>query len=267
MYPVPQSITFIRARLGNVSKSDATTHTESATKSVDTLCSTTSSPLKFVACFVIKLYAQCQQLMHYYGLYIYTSLLSSRLYDKPDSIQYTFEFPAILAYLNADAIELAAATDTTTIWGTTNIGAGKPFADTQAKWIWYHAGAQSSSSPDTAATFTATVMATAADFDDQGTAAAQLHIIVDDTADVYLNGAKVGSVQYGWRPYEYIGRPLSLTLAKGTNTLSIRAVNTGGPAGLIASLVSVDGNTVLARTNGAWTYRTDSKGAPGKSLD
>jgi hypothetical protein len=78
---------------------------------------------------------------------------------------------------SADAIELAAAESS--IWGTTNIGTGKPFADTQAKWIWYHAGAQSSSSIDIAATFTTTVIATA----DQGTAA-RLHIIVDNTADV-----------------------------------------------------------------------------------
>ncbi len=138
------------------------------------------------------------------------------------------------------------------IWGTANIGPGKPFADTQAKWIWYHTGAMSSSPPASSATFSATVLTAA----DQGTQV-MLHIIVDDAADVYLNGAYLGSVTAGWTAGGYTNRPLTFTLAKGTNTVSIFASNVGGSAsaaGLIASLVSSDG-TVLARTGSAWTYR------------
>jgi hypothetical protein len=145
---------------------------------------------------------------------------------------------------------------------TTNIGPAKPFFDIQAKWIWHHAGAQAGSSTDAAiaATFTTTITAAA----DLGTPVL-LHIMADDIADVWLNGAYVLTALAGWNPGGYAGRPYPLTLAKGTNTLSIRARNTGGPAGLLASVTSAAGSSVLVRTSGAWTYVTDFNGAPSKT--
>ncbi|EFJ43601.1 hypothetical protein VOLCADRAFT_96245 [Volvox carteri f. nagariensis] len=163
---------------------------------------------------------------------------------------------AVHLHVVGSCIELANAT--TSVWGTANIGPGKPFTDTQAKWIWSHAGADLGTSSGVRTTISTTVTAAA-----PGTQTL-LHLIVENFADVYLNGAFVTRLTGGWRnQQEYTNRPLQLTLAAGTNTLSVAAYGAsyGGRAGLLASLTSSDSTTVLARTSSDWTCSVDVVGS------
>ena len=171
-------------------------------------------------------------------------------------------FPCIVTramVVNTGAVEVATATNSR--YGTETIGAGKPFTDIQAMWIWVNSDTNTASTL-MRATFSTTISASA-----QGMQAL-LHLIVDDAAEIFLNGALIGSLQLGWLAsegkYAYINRPVRLTLALGTNILSVRVTNKAGPAALLASIFSSDGSTVLARTTGAWTYSVDAANAPGK---
>ncbi|GIL66362.1 hypothetical protein Vafri_19839 [Volvox africanus] len=130
-----------------------------------------------------------------------------------------------------------------------NVGSNKSFRDPQAMAIWVNAGASSYASTVTAATFTTTITIAG-----QATQAL-LDIMVDDIADVFINGANITTVKWGWRwSGDYTNRPIKINLPVGTSTLSLRVQNTGGPARVAAYLSSSDGNTVLTRTNSAWTY-------------
>ncbi|GIM17454.1 hypothetical protein Vretimale_20002 [Volvox reticuliferus] len=127
------------------------------------------------------------------------------------------DYLIICAYLSlhADAVEIYPAGSSP--YGTSNIGPGKLFTDTQAKWIWCNSAGGVSASIAIAATFTTTFLNTVAG------AEALLNIIVDDIAEIYLNGVYITKVQWGWNNAEdYTNRPVRLTLATGTNTLSIR---------------------------------------------
>ncbi|GLC37523.1 hypothetical protein PLESTM_000598400 [Pleodorina starrii] len=153
--------------------------------------------------------------------------------------------------LNSNSVELCAADKS--VWGTANIGPGKGFQDTQAMWIWAHAGADLPTSTALRPTLFSTLVTAA-----EGNTPVLLHVIVDDLVDVLINGALVASTRYGWvDAVQYSDRPLRLSLPKGTSTLSLRATNTGGAAGILASLTSSDGKTVLARTNSSWTYTAE----------
>ncbi|GLI71130.1 hypothetical protein VaNZ11_016217, partial [Volvox africanus] len=134
-----------------------------------------------------------------------------------------------------------------------NVGVNKSFSDKQAMAIWVNAGASSSASTLIAATFTTTITITG-----QATQAL-LDLIVDDIADVFINGAYITTAKWGWRWLgDYTDRPIKISLPLGTSTLSLRVQNTGGAAGVAAYLSSSDGKTVLARTNSAWTYTIDA---------
>ncbi|GIL88084.1 hypothetical protein Vretimale_13953 [Volvox reticuliferus] len=144
-------------------------------------------------------------------------------------------------------------------WGSSNIGPGRLFNDTQAKWIWVHAGAEIVTTNITSATFSTIIVSAS-----QGTQVV-LRLIVDELADVFVNGALVVSMKWGWDNSTYPGQPgvpVTLTLARGTNTISVRVTSTGGGAGLLASISSKDDGLVLSRTSSAWTYTVDAQGAP-----
>ncbi|GIL61618.1 hypothetical protein Vafri_16042, partial [Volvox africanus] len=160
-----------------------------------------------------------------------------------------------LPSLTPSCIELANAT--TSVWGTANIGPGKPFNDIQAKWIWSHAGADLGTSSGVRTTISTTVKV------EQASTRALLHLIVENFADVFLNGILVTRLQGGWRTQEYTNRPLQLTLAAGTNMLSVEAYGApyGGRGGVLASLTSYDGRNVLARTSSSWTCSVDQQGS------
>ncbi|GIL68365.1 hypothetical protein Vafri_21668 [Volvox africanus] len=151
------------------------------------------------------------------------------------------------------AIELGSSY---VVFAGPNVGSNKPFSDPQAMVIWVHENATSSASTLIAATFTTTIT-----IGGSGTQAL-MYLIVDDIAEVYVNGAYITTVAGGWLSREYTDRPVNITLPVGTSTLSLRIKNTGGPAGVAAYLISRDGSFVLTRTNSTWTYTIDAQDAP-----
>ncbi len=155
---------------------------------------------------------------------------------------------ACVARSAAEAVELVNASQ----WaGVQTVGVGKPFTDTAAKWIWSATGAQKSAPITSKPTFYTVVAAAQAGMQ------ALLDLIVDDVADIYLNGAFVRTISRGLLQAEYVDRPVTLSLAQGANLLSIRVTNKGGSAGLLASISSSDGRRVLSRTSSAtWSFST-----------
>ncbi|GIL88270.1 hypothetical protein Vretifemale_16206, partial [Volvox reticuliferus] len=148
-------------------------------------------------------------------------------------------------------------------WGSSNIGPMQLFTDTQAKWIWAEPNADKGTSAITTATFSITIVSACQETQ------VVLRLIVDDLADVYVNGALVVSMKWGWNNNTYPGtpgQPVTLTLARGTNTISVRATNSfGEAAGLLASISSKDDGTVLTRTSSAWMYTLYSPPPPSPS--
>jgi hypothetical protein len=162
---------------------------------------------------------------------------------------------------DADAVELFSASQ----WpGVQTVGAGKPFTDTAAKWIWIRSGAQDSASTAVRPTFYTIIPV-----QKLGTQLL-LHIIPADatTAEIFLNGVYISKVSKGLLLADYLNRPVRLTLNSSTaSTLSVRVfgMNAAG-AGLLASVTSLDGKTVLTRTDSSWTYTYDVPYLYGKEV-
>lgn len=80
-----------------------------------------------------------------------------------------------------------------------------------------------------------------------------LHIMADYQVAVFLNDVYIDTLNVMGSTM-YHGGPLRTMLSQGINTLSLRVVNTGGDAGVLASLLAADNQTVLIHTNSTWTY-------------
>ena len=79
---------------------------------------------------------------------------------------------------------------------------------------------------------------------------ATFHIIADDISDLRVNGKLVGDANGGW----WGGyAKLNTLLTPGRNVVQIQARNTGGPAGLLATIVDSAGS-VIAHTDGSWMW-------------
>ena len=136
--------------------------------------------------------------------------------------------------------------DPATEWQASFIGAPGTANLTGASWIWYPEGDPATSVPAGTRYFRRT-------FDVAAAGPATLVVTGDDTADVWLNGAKVSSsrrVADSWK------RATTVTVAAraGSNTLAIAAVNTSAsPAGVVAKLTA--GGTTLSTGTG-WKAST-----------
>uniref|UniRef100_A0A6C0LGL3 Uncharacterized protein n=1 Tax=viral metagenome TaxID=1070528 RepID=A0A6C0LGL3_9ZZZZ len=129
-------------------------------------------------------------------------------------------------------------------WGNS----GK-FPDATAKWIWYSPNAQSGAPINNNAPITFIY-----EYNHTGTTyiTAKVSAIIDDSGAWYLNSNKVGTISGGW------GGPaptFNITLAPGINYLQCSAINTGGPAGLVATVMY--NGRVLFNTNSSWKYTND----------
>ncbi|KAG5187449.1 hypothetical protein JKP88DRAFT_161948 [Tribonema minus] len=127
-------------------------------------------------------------------------------------------------------------------------GAASNFEDKTAKWIWTSPNARFSAAVGTydfAAQYK--IMSTTP-------VTATLHILVDNDADVFLNGSKVGSASLGFSAQDYARIPM--TLVWGVNDIVLHCTNTGvGPAGVCASLIDDASKTPLLHTEGSrWVY-------------
>lgn len=80
---------------------------------------------------------------------------------------------------------------------------------------------------------------------------ARMVFVVDDFADVFLNGARVGAGGGGWGKNGKLSE-VQLDLKKGMNSIEFHAKNGGGPAGIIAAAFNPAGAKLFI-TDKSWT--------------
>lgn len=140
---------------------------------------------------------------------------------------YTFAIPAT-------AVELGASLD---------IGVWPPmghFGDQSARWIWSDASAIASSVSRTV-TFTRS-------FWSPDPLTAEWHMIVDESADIYLNDQFVDHGWGGWWGAKYPTG--TAAVAAGWNRIRIVATNTEGPGGLVFALMN--GDSLIVHSDRTW---------------
>ena len=83
---------------------------------------------------------------------------------------------------------------------------------------------------------------------------AWMQIAVDNRAEVFLNGVKIGDAVGGWDPNDNLFIPMK-TVA-GDNHIQVKATNDGGPAGLILYVwdAVAEGNPVLLCSDASWWW-------------
>ncbi|GLC46760.1 hypothetical protein PLESTM_001921800 [Pleodorina starrii] len=141
--------------------------------------------------------------------------------------------------------------------------AASPFIDASAQWIWATAGALSDAPTNVIYIFEKSYNAPM-------TTDATLIGVVDNQCDVFLNGDLQGSLNAGWEGVPL--QPVSMTLGRGTNILSLQCVNVyaawlpTNPAGLIAVLRDSSDN-VLVRTDGSWAVNNTGAYSVGPACD
>ena len=133
------------------------------------------------------------------------------------------------------------------------------FADPKAKWIWAHSDGATydgwNNAPNLNEMYKFYTRVTVPEETN-----ATLHTIIDNYAIVSVNGEKVtGEIGGGWKSGPNYPK-IPIALKKGENDIDIKAWNTGGPGGFIASLITADGK-VLKRTNAEEWY-IESGGIP-----
>lgn len=83
-----------------------------------------------------------------------------------------------------------------------------------------------------------------------------MDMVPDDIGDVWVNGTYIRTLNTNWELKSYpTESAFSLSLLTGTNVISIHVKNNNDEAGVVASITSSDGRTVLARTSRAWNLR------------
>jgi hypothetical protein len=133
-------------------------------------------------------------------------------------------------------------------WGQQNCLAGH-----SPSWIWNDIGAASNAAVNTRATAITFVKVVAGPA--QGMSV-DMHVIVDNHADVYLNGLLlVPDANGGWNgsPHATIR---AARLNPGSNVVMCRAWNDGGPAGLLVVMVQSGTTTLVMETGASWGWTT-----------
>jgi hypothetical protein len=139
------------------------------------------------------------------------------------------------------AIQLGAFGFAGDPWGTAS-----NFVAPDAQWIWNASTAATSAEANVPITFSNQWWNQTSNNVD-----AILHVIVDDTATVSLNGTKLRDVEGGgWNTTSYPQIPVTLT--PGNNRIDIVATNSGGPAALLVALVRSSDKAVLLKSDSTW---------------
>lgn len=135
------------------------------------------------------------------------------------------------------------------IWNITQA----TFPDANARIIWNAAGAASSAGT---APNALPIIFSKAYYNQSGSPMpVTVYAMVDDTADIFLNGTAIGSIVNCC-----VVKKFNLTLSPGNNVLSFAAKNlntTNNPAGLLVTVVDA-GNNVLFHTDNTWTFSNSS---------
>jgi hypothetical protein len=123
-------------------------------------------------------------------------------------------------------------------------GGWNGFADRGAQWIWDEQNAAANAVTGRWMNYNRQINIDVPCF-------AIFHLIVDNEGELFINNVSQGAIAGGgWGTTNY--SKLKVQLATGQNNIRIRAMNAGGPAGLVGSLIRADG-VVLARTDRTWT--------------
>jgi hypothetical protein len=131
-------------------------------------------------------------------------------------------------------------------YGIPPFGTASEFADREALWIWNTPLAQFNAPFGQPIVFSKSINVPTS-------TPVIIHVLVDDTATIILNGVPLATVSNGWTTTSYPQIPA--TLQAGPNLLQITAINLApGGAGLLASVISVSPPNVLAHTDGTWTW-------------
>ena len=139
----------------------------------------------------------------------------------------------------------------TSPWNMTN------YVDQTAQWIWWnkYSGAPNSDAPIDAKPIRFQVLVPITGNRD---IPVMIHVIADNAPQganfVKVNGKLVGQItDGGWVTPNYTKLPTSL--APGNNLIEFDVQNTGGPAGLIASIINSDTFEVIANSGvGQWGW-------------
>jgi hypothetical protein len=120
-----------------------------------------------------------------------------------------------------------------------------------ARWIW------TPETRDQQNVFLATSLSL-----DKPPSAAALRANVDDRAEIFLNGQRVGDVS-GWKD-EAVFREIAALLKPEENILAVKALNGTGPAGFVAQLTTGASDNIAVTTTGpSWKcWETEPAGWP-----
>lgn len=127
-------------------------------------------------------------------------------------------------------------------------GSCPDFEDRTAKWIWNTPQGLSGVPIDTKPI----KFAKAFDNTQNSNLSIRINIIVDDLATVVINGATIGKARWGWPGSGKGTTILNGTFTPGRNVIEIYAKNTGGPAGVVASVFT--GSSLLFHTDRSWMW-------------
>ncbi|MFA7691289.1 MAG: family 78 glycoside hydrolase catalytic domain [Candidatus Hydrogenedentales bacterium] len=136
--------------------------------------------------------------------------------------------------------------------------AGAPNVD-QARWIWYPDEKPNENAPEGDCWFRYSLELPSS----MGIISARLFMAVDNSAELWINGAQVGLGEGTIDNWKRI-RPFLVEgfLKPGSNTLAVKAHNTNGPAGWIAALriVGNNGTTVDLYSGKDWKCSNEDPG-------
>jgi hypothetical protein len=133
------------------------------------------------------------------------------------------------------------------------------FADTTAQWIWYTKGANVSAPVDSKPVRFQLLVPITGNRDIPVT----INVIADDAPQganfVRVNGKLVGQIlAAGWLTPNY--SKIETVMAPGNNLVEFDVQNTGGAAGLLASIINTNTFEVIANSgNGQWGWVDPSK--------
>jgi hypothetical protein len=132
-------------------------------------------------------------------------------------------------------------------WGTTS------FPDKTANWIWYSQMSNTNANTNATAVTIQYIWNNNFNIPLEG----KLNIIIDNYADVLLNGTQIATnIAGGWGG----GFPvIAFTAPPGSNLFEFQVKNAGGPAGLIVSAITVSGggpnsSDVLFHSDSTWKF-------------
>lgn len=133
--------------------------------------------------------------------------------------------------------------------GLSPFGEPVKFVDRSAHWIWNVPGAQTGAPVGQGITFASGLTV-------KEPTPIAVHVLIKGAATVILNGVPIGTAVEGSTSTAYT--VINTNLLSGSNLLQISALNPSeGGAGLLVAVLRTSDNSVLAHTDGSWSWRIE----------